>query len=350
MKKEYFMLAVVIAVLCAYLVLHKKNKTHYTTPDVPAVRINDIAKIKIVKGKKDILLEKNDDNWLVTKKKYPADKIKVKAMLNVIAKLSLSDLISQGGDLTRYELDPEHRIKIIAENDSGNILRKFFIGKTAPTFRHTFVTMNDDKDVYYANGNFRSDFDNDINDFRDKTVLSFKEDTIQQIKIEKGKNKKEFFLKKSMTPENKIAAAKSAKNSDKTKNRLNTVNAESKTVKKWESKDNSDFNVSDVKDLLSELADLTCSSYTDNDSKDAYKSKTPLCVIHIRGKKNIGNKENMVISIYSKNKNGDYPGICSENRYPFILGSYDGNNILSKVNTLLGLKKNSKKKAGKAEK
>ena len=46
--------------------LHKENKTHYTTPDVPAVKINDISKIKIVKGKKEVSLEKDDDNWVVT--------------------------------------------------------------------------------------------------------------------------------------------------------------------------------------------------------------------------------------------------------------------------------------------
>ena len=113
-------------------------------------------------------------------------------------------------------------------------------------------------------------------------------------------------------------------------------------MEKWESKDNSYFNVSDIKSLISELADLKCSGYTDYDSKDAYKSKTPLFVIHLKGKKNIGNKKNLMISIYSKNKNGDYPGICSENRYPFILGSYEGKNILSKVNALLGIKKAEK--------
>ncbi len=344
MKKEYFILAAVIAVLCAYLVLHKENKTHYTTPDIPAVKINDITKIKLIKGKKDVSIEKEDDNWVITEKKYPADKTKVKAMLNVIAKLSLSDLISKSHDLTRYELDPEHRIKIIAENDSGNQLRKFCIGKTAPTFRHTFVTMDDDKDVYYANGNFRSDFDDDVNGFRDKTVLSFNKNSIEEIKINKGKNKKEFFLKKIVTPENKISAVKSVNNSDKTENRLKAKNAKSTAVAKWESKDNAYFNVSNIKDLMSELADLKCSSYTDNDSKDAYKSKTPLCVIHLKGKNNSGNKGNMMISIYSKNKTGDYSGICSENRYPFVLGSYKGNNILSKANALLGIKKDSKKK------
>ncbi len=344
MKKEYLMLAVIIAVLCAYLVLHKENKTNYTTPDVPAVKINDIKKIKLIKGKKEVSIEKEDDNWLVTEKKYPADKTKVNAMLNVIAKLSLSDLISKSRDLARYKLDPEHRIKIIAENDSGSVIRKFCIGKTAPTFRHTFVTMDDNKDVYYANGNFRSDFDHDINGFRDKTVLSFKKNLIQQIKIEKGKHKKEFFIEKAAAPENKISDVKSAKNSDKTGSSLKTKNTKSMTDQKWESKDNSYFNVSDIKDLMSELADLKCSSYTAFDSKDAYKSKAPLFVIHLKlkGEKVIGNKKNVVISIYSKNKNGDYPGICSENRYPFILGSYEGKNILSKVNALLGIKKAEK--------
>ena len=351
MKKEYFMLAAVIAVLCAYLVLHKENKTNYTTPDVPVVKIKDIKEIKIVKGKKNVSLKKEDGNWFVTDKQYPADKTKVMAMLNIIAKLSLSDLISQSNDTTRYELDSEHRIGIIAKNDSGSILRKFNVGKTAPTYRHTFVTMGNDNDVYYANGNFRSDFDHDIDGFRDKTIFSFKEDAINDIKIEKGKNKKEFFIKEENVPESKNSTGKLMQKSNEMKKKLHETKEKLKDrkintpeVKKWVSKGDSLFSVRDIKDLVSELADFKCARYTDNDSKDVYQVKTPLCVIHIKKKNHIENKGDMVIFIYPKNKNGNYPGICSEIRYPFILGSYEGNNILSRVNALLGIKEAGEKK------
>ncbi len=347
MKKEYLILAVVIAALCAYLVLHRENKTNYTLPQVPVVKINDITEINIVKDKKAVTLKKKDGRWFIGDNKYPADKEKVKAMLNVIAKLSLSDLISQASDNTRYELDSAHGIKIAAKNESGSILRKFSIGKTAPTYRHTFITIDNNKNVYYARGNFRSDFDYDIDGFRDKTILSFNKDTITELKVKKGQNKKEFFLKVEKVAENKIPNDKLDKNAGKPEKDLKNKAVKAAPVKKWESKDNSYFNSSDIKDLISNFTNLKCSRYIYNVSKESYKSKIPLFVIQMKDKKNIDNNHSIMISIYPKNKNGDYQGICSENNYPFILGSYEGNDILSKVNALLGIKKTDKIKTGK---
>ncbi len=349
MKKEYCILAFVIIALCTYLFLHKENKTNYTLPKITAVKIKDIARLNINKGARKISFTKEDGNWFVTDKKYPADKEKVKSMLNVIAKLSLSDLVSQNNDLARYELDPKHRINTIAKNDSGDILRQFNIGKTAPTYRHTFVTIGNDNNVYYANGNFRSDFDYDVDGFRDKVVLSFQKDTIKKLAVEEGKKQRNFIFKETSFSENsgkKLNKEEGKSDKQNSGTELAKKGVKASIVKKWESGDNSYFNTSDIKDLLSELYDLHCSRYIYKGSKSGFNSKIPLCAINLKAQKGAGNEHNLSISIYPANKDGDYPAISSANKYPFLLDSYEGKDIVSKVNSLLGIKKKAGKKKG----
>ncbi len=315
MKKEYIILLLVITALCAYLFLHKENKTNYTLPKITAVKTDDIAQLNIDKNKRDILFTKDDDNWFVTDKKYPADNEKVKAMLNVIAKLNVSDLVSRSNDLTRYELDPKHRIEALAKNDSGDVLRKFDIGKTAPTYKHTFIKIGNDNNVYYADGNFRSDFDYDVDGFRDKSVLSFKVDSIIEVSVKKGKKQRTFILTALNSSAKKIKAS---------------------PAKKWKSTDNFSFNTQDLKELLSELSDLNCSGYTGDDSEASLKLKTPLCTINLKDTDNI-NKKKISISIFPANKDGNYPGISTANKFPFFLDSYEGKNIISKADALIAM-------------
>ena len=337
MKKEYLILAALIAALCAYLVFHSENKTNYTLPDLPKVSGSDITRLNIDKNKKTISFTRIGDKWVVSRKKYPADPGKIKSMLKVMETLTLSTLASRGDALTRYDLDAKHRIEAVAENTSG-VLRKIEIGKTAPTYRHTFVKIGNDKNIYYAQGDFRSDFDNDIDGFRNKKILSFNGGSIRKISVEKGKKQEVFFLKKSETEKKGVSSHKKNQSNGKIKGAVKPVKIKNTGAENWESKNGSAFNPKDIKSLVSRLADFKCTHYTDDDSKDAYKTITPLCTIILKGKKE------MSLSLYTKDKNGNYPGICSENRYPFLLDSYEGDSILSKVNTLLGIKKIEKKK------
>ncbi|GEM_PF-368839 len=337
MKKEYLILAVLIIALSAYLIFHNGNKTNYTLPDIPKISGPKITKLNIDRGKTDISLTKNNGKWFISDKKYPADSEKIKPMLKVIETLSLSTLVSRNDDLTRYGLDPGHRIEVVAKN-KAQILRKIEIGKTAPTYRHTFVQVGNTQNIYYAIGNFRSDFDNDIDGFRDKKVLSFDGKTVRGISIEKGKKQKEFFLKKSHSKKKVVSYNKGNESKNKMKEAVKPVKIKLVQMEKWESKDGSFFKPENIKSLISRLADFKCTHYTDNDSKNVYKSKKPLCAIIIQGKKK------MSLYLYAKNKSGYYPGICSENRYPFLIDSYEGDSLLIKVNTLLGIKKGKKNK------
>ena len=65
-------------------------------------------------------------------------------------------------------------------------LGQFDVGKAAPSFRHTFVKIAGDDRVFHASDNFRFRFESGLDELRDKTVLSFNRQDLQEIRIAQG--------------------------------------------------------------------------------------------------------------------------------------------------------------------
>ena len=161
---------------------------------------------------------------------------------------------------------------------------------------------------------------------------------VNKITVERGEFKKEFYL-----TENKLSDQKS----DETlENELgnetgNLVYKDSdngkfdneKKEKIWKSKEDSDFDKKAFDSLVSMVSDFNCSRYTDSDSKEPYRRIEPFCRIIV---------DDMVFSLYEKGENDKYPGISSQNRYPFLLDSYQGNDLISKIDDFLGISKKEK--------
>ncbi|MBW2563516.1 MAG: DUF4340 domain-containing protein, partial [Deltaproteobacteria bacterium] len=186
-KKEYIILAVIIAALLLYLSQRKTDRTLYKLPDVPEISNSNITKIEINKNSTPIILSKEGDLWTIGPKKYPADTLKVKNMLDVMGKLTLTALVSESKSYNRYNLDDDNKITVKAF-DKDKLKLEFDIGKAASSFRHTFVKIAGDERVFHARGSFREKFDKTVDDLRDKTVLAFKINEIRELHISKGKN------------------------------------------------------------------------------------------------------------------------------------------------------------------
>jgi hypothetical protein len=162
-KKEYAILAVVIVALGLYLFFRNTDRTTYTLPELPAVKTQDLTKIEIGKGNQTVVLTRKDDGWLVAPGDYPADGTLVDRMLDALADLKVTALVSETRNYTRYELDENQQIRVTAYQDDKAV-RSFRIGKAAETMRHTHITLSDDPNVYHAQGNFRQDFDQSVDE------------------------------------------------------------------------------------------------------------------------------------------------------------------------------------------
>lgn len=311
MKKEYLILALLIAALSSYIVLKSTDREQYSLPRPGDVAKDEITAIDIEKNGNVLSLQKQGDTWGVTENRFPVDKDKLDTLLTTLEKLDITALVSESRDFLRYDLGPEKKIKVTVKKDS-QVLREFEIGKTAPTYKHTFVRLAGDDRVYHAAGNFRSQFDDDIDGFRDKKILSFDSKTIQGIRVEKDGLAKEL----------KVA-------------RTDSDDPERSAV--WTAPDGSTLDTQPVERLVSTLSRLECSGYTGQESKERLDSLAPLCTITLMGEKQ------MTVSLYDKTDTKSYPALSSETPYLFYLDSRQGEALITRIDTILGIENEPEK-------
>ncbi|MCG8549782.1 MAG: DUF4340 domain-containing protein [Desulfobacterales bacterium] len=331
MKKEYIILIILIIGLSVYLGLKKDNQVHYELPTIPKVDTGRIDRIEISKPDRVVTLEKSEKGWTVTGKKFPVNPDEITQMLNTLKEIKLSALVSEAKDLARYELDDPHALKVkaLAEND---VLRSFVIGKTAPSYNHTFIYLDDkDRTVYQANGNFKSRFDKPAADFRDKKVLEFDPDNVKKVTLEK--QGKVITLVKAMAPEKPDQVKDEAKK-DSTAEKPPSQKAA------WKNEEGSAVDQKTMSDLLSSLSKLECEAFMDADKAARLKEITPSCKISLE------NGRTFVLNLFDKNKDQDVEGLCSYTPYAFTLTSYKAEDIVSYTDKLMGIEQQDSTESG----
>ncbi|MBW2575292.1 MAG: DUF4340 domain-containing protein [Deltaproteobacteria bacterium] len=291
LKKEYFILAGVMIALILYLVLHHSNRTHYKLPDITAVSGKQISKLEIDKAGKTVVLNKKDNTWYIGLKAYTADSTKVKNMLNMIEKLTLTALVSESKNYVRYDLANDKKITVKAW-DGKTLSREFGIGKAATTHQHTFVRLAADpqKDI------------REITLTHDKKTMTLSQKQVS----EQGSKKKDKQGKTSKEPETKMV---------------------------WQDAEGNKVDETKVSRLLSFFNRLECEKYI-NDAKKA-DFINPILAVTLKGEKGYS------LSVFAKKeKDGkNNPAISSENDYPFLLSDSQVNSIKTKIDDIMGVKK-----------
>jgi Domain of unknown function (DUF4340) len=323
LKKEYFILTGILVVLILYLSLHQSNRTHYQLPELSEVSGKHISKFEITKAGDSIVFNKKDNTWLIAPKGYRADSTKINQILNVIEKLKLTALVSKSKDYVRYDLGADKNIQVKAWQDNA-LLREFDIGKTAPTFKHTFVKLPEDPNVYYARGDFRRNFDRSADDFRDKKVLSYTQNTIREIRL--GHDKKTVTLSRK-----EISETLPEKKGEPVAKAIKEAKA-AKTKTVWQDTNGHETAPSKINSLLSFINSLECERYLDDLKKEDLKQ--PLYTIIFKGEKEYS------LTVFSK-KDKDlttYSAISSENESVFSLSDTQVDTIKSKLDEILEVK------------
>ncbi|MGD2270829.1 MAG: DUF4340 domain-containing protein, partial [Desulfobacterales bacterium] len=156
-KKEYLVLAVIILGLVLYLHLRKTERTLYDLPEPPPVSAKDISKIEIEKADEKIVLKKRGDSWLLAPQDWPADPQRVKGINDTLAQLTLTAMVSESKNYSRYGLSQDKKISVRAWV-GDTLQREFDIGNDVASSRHTFVRLAGDDRIYHARDNFRNKF------------------------------------------------------------------------------------------------------------------------------------------------------------------------------------------------
>lgn len=336
MKKEYVILIILIIGLSAYLGLRKNDRVHYELPTIPQVDTARIDRVEISKADRLVVLNKGEKGWTITDKKFPANPDDLEQMLGTLKEMKLSALVSEAKDLARYELDDTHALRVKALGGK-EVLRNVVIGKTAPSYNHTFICLNDLSDdknrtVYQANGNFKNQFDKEAADFRDKKVLGFDPDSVKKITLEKQE--------KTVT----LVKAQALKIADPEKDETKKDSAAENTAPKeaiWKNEDGSVADQKRISDLLSSLSKLECLAFMDDDKAARLKETQPSCKILLE------TDRTFVLNLFGKNDHQDVEGSCSYTPYAFTLTSYKAEDIVSYTDKLLGIEQQDSTESGK---
>ena len=142
-----------------------------------------IDKVLIEKASGTIKLFKQGDDWKVTDKAYRAELSFINLALAPLTNARNFELISTfTNGYSKFGLEPENRV-IVTAFEGDKEVKNFTIGDVVSSYSHTYVIIDDTGYVYQASGNFRSDFDKKISDFREKDMIVFQKDQLVSLEI-----------------------------------------------------------------------------------------------------------------------------------------------------------------------
>ena len=307
MKKEYLILIAVILLLGAYLVFHEESGDNFPLPSIVKMTPDKITGLSITKKQGTIELVKQDKTWVIKDIDRPADKTAMENMLDALKDLKISALVSQKKEIKRYELDPDNRVHVVV-TEGGSTVFEFTMGKTAPTFNHTFVMLKQDSNIYHAKGSFRTYFDTSAADLRDKKVLEFTEKAVKTLTVEKDGKSKTFTAKEETGKDTEAGIT-------------------------WQSENAPVVDKESISELLSALSFLECDEFLSKDKKQSIENTAPFFRILLKSDKD------HTLTLVKLKDDEPLAGISSMNPDAFTLSKFNGDDIVEKVDTLLGLKK-----------
>jgi len=315
-KKEYIILALVIIALAAYLVTRTSDRTQYQLPDVPQAAAKEISKLQITREGAIIAIHKKDDKWYIAPEEFPADGNKIKDILNAIENLTLTALVSESKNYNLYDLDEDKKINVKAWQ-ADNLRRDVDLGKTASSFRHTFVKPAGDERVFHARGNFRNNFDLSVDDLRDKQVLALNPADIMQFEV--IKDQQSLILNKTQAP--MVVEGTQAKKQTEAAPEANKV--------EWQAVDGRPVDEAVVQQILDTVSNLRCEKFINDRGKDGFSS--PLFTLRVKG------PQDYSLSIFAKaaEKDTDYPAVSSGSNYAFLLSGSQVDKIMKDPITAL---------------
>ena len=243
-------------------------------------------------------------------------------MLDIIGNLTLTELAAEKKDYQRYELDEEKKIGIKAFKED-EVLRSFDSGKVSTTYRHTFVKVGKDTRVYHARDSFRSTFDFERSELRDKSVMSFDKNEISRVFITYDDS--ELSFTKTV-----VSAFPEAGEEEEEQQPQPAEEEEA-----WVTEDGVKGKKTEIDSIFNQLADLKCDDFIEDKTKDDLEE--PIYSVSLTGTKDY------TLQIYTKEEEaGKYPAFSSENPYLFFLTAWKAENIMKKAEDLLEEKEEDK--------
>ncbi len=302
-KKEYIVLAAVIVALSVYLSARETDRTQYSLPELAGLSQEDITKVEITRPEGSVILERDGEEWRIEPEGHRADADRMKDILRTIAELTLTAMVSESKNYSRYNLGSENGIAVKAWS-GDTLLREFRVGKPATSFRHTFVRLEGNDRVFHARENFRNRFETTASELRDKTVLAFDQDEIREIHIEKGKES--VTLVRELEPVEPLESVPG-------ENEKSPPPAAGAAEEIWKTPEGTPGDTLHLDRMLRALSSLECEEFLEGRRREEFE--TPAYRIRLVG------TDTYTLDIFPKENDEQkaYPALSSQNPGPFLL-------------------------------
>jgi hypothetical protein len=310
---EAIVLVLVIAALTAYLILQRKDGTHYSLPELPRIDKGEISRITIQKGGSGLELKRDAENWRILPEGYPADGKAVDRMLETLGGLRLTAMASTSENDSLFDLD-EASCVLVAAYRGEDLLVEIGIGKAAPTYRHTFVKLRGDGRVYHAEKNFRGEFDKDISSLRDKQVLKIDEG-VSEIILTAAGGESLHILRTTVPADVDPTAA----------NQEAEAGGPAQGAARWETLEGIPLEEKEIDTLVKTLSNLQCDGYIEERKPDL---GPPTFSASLKGSRTYE------LSLYGE-KDGRTIATSSECEVPFLLADWKATRIKKNPEDLL---------------
>jgi hypothetical protein len=139
---------------------------------VPKLNLGEITAIEVsTRGATTTVKNEGGRYWVTAPVVYPADEAAAKAAFEGLAKMDISDLVTdQKAKQTEFEVDERSGIRVVARHDE-RVLADLVIGKTVGG--GTMLRPSGKDETWRASGITRYIFDKGPSDWRDKTISTF---------------------------------------------------------------------------------------------------------------------------------------------------------------------------------
>jgi hypothetical protein len=281
-------------------------------PEPTPVPASEVSRIEIRKAKGTVLLVRADGGqWRIEPSGTKADAGKVDDILEVIADLDFTALVSESEAYDRYDLGEDRKISVKAWA-GDDLVREFSVGKVAPSYKHTFVGLAGDPRVYHASGSFRFTFDQTTEGLRDKQVLAFEPKDIRKIAVQSD-DTSTILVREEAAVEGDPAAVGTSSGDP-------PPGAETRPV--WKTAEGKSLDAAAVNRLLTTLSDLDCSGYLSD--REASDFDHPLLSIRLAG----SHEHLLEVFPRTSGEEGPYPAVSSMADDPFELGAFTVENLM----------------------
>lgn len=174
--RKISLLAVIIVLAVIYICQvsftgRSKIKTLTLNEEIDSLQINDLK------------IYKENENWFLGEKKYPANEAKVNNLVNDVKEIKLLGTASTSfKNAERYGLADEEKISVQAFGN-GKLLREIFVGKNTSTNSQSYICVDNKNSIYLVQNALHTNFTVSIDSLRKNEIFNIDSNSIVELEL-----------------------------------------------------------------------------------------------------------------------------------------------------------------------